>query len=449
MKIILCGAGTIGSSLIHYLSFDCPIIVIDHDPVVLSTIKATYDVRTICGNAADPVVLAQANPDAQTHVIGATNCAEVNLMACHLCHILGSVASTMARVESTSYLHGAFKKSAWEHFHVNMVFSRHDFLAKAIINALDHPAAFDTCTLAEGSLTLLGIHIGLEHPWRGKTIKALEECHPFGLSIIRLMRRNAVWVPKALESLEAHDSLYLVLDSAYINDFYVLWHWNQSPPKSILFLGSSPTALSVLPELLLKDYAISLVSENQNDLLAVAQAFPSVQLIQESCTSPTLINELVGTQELCAIACGPKDHENILAAALTAVSGVRQTMACIDDLEYIRSGCILGIGTMIHCAPKILTAILQKMTKNKQGAIYPLQGVFSGCVIEASVYPGAKITKMSCTDWQEERWRIVALWRNETCLWSPETIIPGDRVIITALWDQYHVVQTHLAQDRF
>jgi Trk K+ transport system NAD-binding subunit len=148
--------------------------------------------------------------------------------------------------------------------------------------------------------------------------------------------------------------------------------------------------------------------------------------------------------EMCALASGPKDTDTILAAAMAGVVGATHTMACIHNLEYMLPGCVLGIGKMVHSGPKILTAILQKITQKTIEAVYPLHGVSTGSVIEAVVGPGAKITKRSCADWQEDRWRIVALWRNNTWHWHPETIQAHDRVIITALWDGYHLVQKFL-----
>jgi Trk K+ transport system NAD-binding subunit len=365
-------------------------------------------------------------------------------MVCQLGHILGPVATTIARIENNAYSQGAFGAAIKEHFHVNMFFSSHDFSAQAIMNALNHPAAFDASTLSNGSLTLLGIYIGLEHPWRGKTIEEIENLHPFSLSILRVMRHQNAWIPTAHETLAASDCIYLIVDSNYIKDIYILWNWPQRLPKSILFLGSSPTIFTVLPSMVNAGFSLSLVSDNEADLLRLSQEFPSVQLTQGSCMAPSPMNRLMNQGEMCALASGPKDTDTILAAAMAGVVGATHTMACIHNLEYMLPGCVLGIGKMVHSGPKILTAILQKITQKTIEAVYPLHGVSTGSVIEAVVGPGAKITKRSCADWQEDRWRIVALWRNNTWHWHPETIQAHDRVIITALWDGYHLVQKFL-----
>jgi trk system potassium uptake protein TrkA len=61
MKIIICGAGHIGASLVHYLSSEYPMVVIDTDSAVLDQMASRYDVQILCGSASDPMVLDRAN----------------------------------------------------------------------------------------------------------------------------------------------------------------------------------------------------------------------------------------------------------------------------------------------------------------------------------------------------------------------------------------------------
>ena len=70
MKIIVCGAGHIGSSLVHYLSSEYPMIVVDVDSKVLDKMASDYDVQTVCGSASDPMILNRADFKTGTHMIG-------------------------------------------------------------------------------------------------------------------------------------------------------------------------------------------------------------------------------------------------------------------------------------------------------------------------------------------------------------------------------------------
>jgi trk system potassium uptake protein TrkA len=70
MKVLICGVGSIGSSLIHYLSLYYEIVAIDQDASALDRISSAYDVQTIRGSASDPRILEQADLNKHSYVLG-------------------------------------------------------------------------------------------------------------------------------------------------------------------------------------------------------------------------------------------------------------------------------------------------------------------------------------------------------------------------------------------
>ncbi len=81
MRIIICGAGQVGSHATEVLaSADNNITVIDTDPDRLRTIADTLDVATFCGNCADAHVLHEAGCDHADLVVTVTNHDEVNML---------------------------------------------------------------------------------------------------------------------------------------------------------------------------------------------------------------------------------------------------------------------------------------------------------------------------------------------------------------------------------
>ena len=57
MKIIILGAGQVGSSVAENLVSEAnDITVVDTDPVLLQTMQNKHDLRSVVGNAASPSV---------------------------------------------------------------------------------------------------------------------------------------------------------------------------------------------------------------------------------------------------------------------------------------------------------------------------------------------------------------------------------------------------------
>ena len=63
MKILILGAGQVGSTVAHVFSKEAQneITIIDSHYEPLAALKEQYDIRTIRGNAAHPTVLEEAD----------------------------------------------------------------------------------------------------------------------------------------------------------------------------------------------------------------------------------------------------------------------------------------------------------------------------------------------------------------------------------------------------
>lgn len=442
MKILICGVGSIGSSLIHFLSLYYKIVVIDTNAEALARISSIYDVQTILGSASDPHILEQAGLDAHTYVLGVTQWDEVNLVACHLSHLFGPVTS-IARLENSAYFQKAFSSPLSEYFELNHSFSARKISTSAILMGLNYPYCFDILPLLDESVMVLGIQMTPFHPFVGKTVAEIE--NSWHVRLIRIMAQHTHWIPNSGDVLGPHEAVYGVIESVNIPMLNAL-HGLSDRGKSILCLGSSPVLFSFLPCAVARGMQVSLLSDNEEDLFTVSRKFPGVTLIQGPYNDPKLLNNALKEKQDTVISTGPSDEHNILAAVMAHSCGVKHTVACIKNLHYLSPLCVRGVDQMIHSGPGIVMNILQKITQQDDAWVYPLQGMNTGMVIQAYVAPESKMAGTLCQDWQEDRWRIIALYRNKVFIWNPETIEAGDHILATALPEGYEVFQHALAR---
>ena len=104
MKIVILGAGQVGSTVARSLSHeDNDISIVDTDPIRLQELANQLDIRTVQGFAAYPKILQRAGIEDADLVIAVTNSDEVNMAACQVAYTLYNTPMRIARVRSSEY----------------------------------------------------------------------------------------------------------------------------------------------------------------------------------------------------------------------------------------------------------------------------------------------------------------------------------------------------------
>ncbi|MDH5767283.1 MAG: NAD-binding protein, partial [Gammaproteobacteria bacterium] len=105
MKIIILGAGQVGSSLAENLTSESnDITVIDVNEKILHDLQDRLDLRTITGEASHPDILRQAGADDADMLIAVTDSDETNMIACQVAYTIFHTPTKIARVRALGYL---------------------------------------------------------------------------------------------------------------------------------------------------------------------------------------------------------------------------------------------------------------------------------------------------------------------------------------------------------
>ena len=118
MKIVILGAGQVGSSVAENLASEAnDITVVDIDGTRLRNLQDRLDLRTVVGSAAHPSVLVEAGIEDCDLMIAVTQSDETNLVACKLAQQLFNVPTRIVRLRATDYLAFACQDlgSRWAH----------------------------------------------------------------------------------------------------------------------------------------------------------------------------------------------------------------------------------------------------------------------------------------------------------------------------------------------
>ena len=105
MKVIICGAGQVGSNIARTLAQeDHDVTVIDQSDALVRRIGETLNVQAMTGFASRPDVLQAAGASDADMLIAVTHTDEVNMVACQVAHALFNVPTKIARVRDQAYL---------------------------------------------------------------------------------------------------------------------------------------------------------------------------------------------------------------------------------------------------------------------------------------------------------------------------------------------------------
>ena len=141
MKIIILGAGQVGSSLAENLTTEAnDITLVDHNPDLLRVLQDHLDIRTVQGEASYPEVLASAGAEDADMIIAVTDSDETNMIACQVAYTIFHTPTKIARVRAVEYLNHP-QLFAQEALPVDVLISPEQLITDNIRRLIETPGA--------------------------------------------------------------------------------------------------------------------------------------------------------------------------------------------------------------------------------------------------------------------------------------------------------------------
>ncbi len=157
MKIIILGAGQVGSNLAESLvAEDNDITVVDLDISRLALLQDRFDLRTVRGHAAHPSILKQAGAEDADMLVAVTQSDETNLVACRIASTLFNLPTRIARIRSGDFM-GQEADFLAEHFGVDDVISPEQEVTDTLRRLIEHPEALQVLDFAGGKVRLVAV----------------------------------------------------------------------------------------------------------------------------------------------------------------------------------------------------------------------------------------------------------------------------------------------------
>ena len=443
MKIIIEGAGQVGSHLAKMLSHEGgDITVIDDNEGRLQKLNSTADVVTVVGDPSSVRVLRDAGC-ARADLFIAVNpftTQTVNIVSALLAKRLGS-KRVIARIEDEAYLLPE-NKLMFKDMGIDMLFYPEKIASDEIIDMLKHTASTDSMDFARGKLQLVVFRLDDDSPILDMKVAeftaAMEAASAQAqLRIIAIARKGETIIPKFDTKFNYNDHLYIIAKREGVPTIMKFLGKDNIEVNKAMILGGSEIGEMVAAQLSSQQLeAVKLIEIDKDRCRELSEKLPSDVIVANGdCrNSDFLVEE--GIREYDAlVAVTGNDEANILACVVAKKFGVARTIAQVENLEYVRLAEDMGVDAVIN--KKLITAgrIFKFTLSDKVRFVRYMSGTDAE-VLEYTAAPNSKVTKGALKDIGFPRNAIIGgiIRGSESFIAVGDTRIePYDRVAVFAL----------------
>lgn len=438
MRIIVCGAGQVGTSIARQLSMeDNDVTVIDQSPELIQKISDTLDVKALVGFASHPTLLEEVGADETDMIIAVTLSDEVNMVACQVAHSLFNIPTKIARIRNQNYLQPGWKHLyRHDHLPIDFIISPEIEVAKAVNHRLHVPGAVDTIPLSDGKVKVIGLRCNLDCPMVNMSLlKVQERLSKLNVSILGLIRdENFVIASNDVELLE-DDELYFVCESIQISDVMSMFGQEEREARRIIIIGGGNIGLFLAEQLEAEEsnVKIKLIELDKERAEYVAERLNRSTVINGSGLSQEILSEANVSSAETVIAVSNDDEVNILSSLLSKRFGCKRVVALVNNSNsYSSLVSSLGIDVAVNPREITVSSILQHI---RRGRILSVHSICKGKaeIVEAEAVLSSPVVGKSIGNMDLPRGIVIGLIvrGDEVIVPDYETIIKaGDRVII-------------------
>ena len=440
MKIVIAGAGEVGSHLAKMLSNESnDITVIDMDQTRLDALSANADIVTVEGNPSTIHTLQEARvADADLFIaVNPSDSQDVNIVSAMLAKKLGSKKVT-ARINNEEYLTYE-NKYLFTEMGIDLLFYPEKIAAGEIADLLKRTASTDSMDFARGKLQMAVFKLEEESSLLGMNMLefsqlAAEEGMKY--RVVAISRNNQTIIPKFDTKFKYHDLVFIISTRDGMNMLMRYIGKQDIEVKNLLILGGSPIGEMLATQLSKQMDSIKLIEMNKEKCLDLSEKLPSNVIVVngDGRNSDLLMEESIRDYE-AFVAVTNNSETNILACVAAKNLGVERTIAEVENLEYIKLAERMGVDAVVN--KKLITAgrIFKFTLSNKVRFVKYMSGT-NAEVLEYIVAPETAITKKTLKDMNFPKGAIIGgvIRGSESFIAAGDTVINAyDRVAVFAL----------------
>lgn len=352
MKIIIAGAGKVGSSVAGILAGEGhDITVIDKRSDIISNISNNLDVICVQGSATSSDTLIEAGAKDADLVLAATRNDEINMVCGISARKLGT-KHVIARIRDTAYLHETeFLREA---LGLSAVVNPEYECAREISRILRFPSANRVDTFAKGSAELIDHRVLPGSKLCGKQLKELPQIFGAKVLVGVVQRGSEVIIPNGDFSIQENDRLSVTGASKELRRFFTATGEYRKPVKRVMIMGGSRIAVYLAKLLIETGISVTIVELNRELCRELSEEMPQARIINADASSGDVLLE-EGLESMDAfVALTGDDGSNIITSIYAKSCKVGKIVVKVNREYYSEILSSAGIESVV--TPRVLVS---------------------------------------------------------------------------------------------
>ena len=408
MRIVICGAGEVGSHAAEVLvRSGHSVTVIDRDADRLRRLGDTIDARTVVGNCSRADILVDAGTADADMVVAATNVDEVNLLTAALGKKAGA-KKVVARVHDFNFADRRGHDYG-EMLGIDHLICPEYSTALAIAQNLRNPAALAVEAFARGQVEMQQFQVADGCSAVGRPLSGLGL--PTGARLAAIIRDGVVNVPDSSSTVDAGDLVVLVADAPIYDAARKIFREDPKSRRSVVlrvFEQDRERAEQLAVDL----EWVTVIASDVNDATVFSE-----ERIQDADHFVALRND---------------DEDNIIAGVLAKLRGVDSVTVIVQRSTYLES--VFAIGIDRAYSPRTVAAkqIEEALDESSVRTISKLADG-SVSVFRVEVGPNCEIAGQRLRAIKlTPDWSIIAVQRGATTRvpHADDEVMAGDEVLV-------------------
>jgi len=396
VKIIIAGAGAVGTHLAKLLSREKQdIILIDDNEERMSTLSSNFDLMTVNASPTSIKGLKEVGAGEADLFIAVTPDESRNITACMLATNLGAV-KTVGRIDNYEYLLPK-NKEFFQKLGVDSLIYPEMLAAKEIVSSIRMSWVRQWWEFCGGALILIGAKM------REKAEILNIPLHQLGgpelpYHVVAIKRGNETLIPRGDDVIKLHDIVYFTTTRKFVPYIRkIAGKEDYADVRNVMIMGGSRIAVRTAQYV--PDYMQVKIIDNDlarcNRLTEILD--DKTMIINGDGRDMDLLVEegLKNTEAFVALT--GNSETNILACLAAKRMGVRKTVAEVENIDYIGMAESLDIGTVINKKFIAASHIYQMMLDADVSNVKCLTFADAD-VAEFTAKAGSKITRSQVKD---------------------------------------------------
>ena len=430
MKVVIVGAGRVGTTVVEALHEEHDVTVVDADSARLGMLTTSYDVTAVRGDAASRRTLEEAGVGRANLLVACTSRDEINIVAALLAKKLSPGTTTVARTENQEYV------ELWRQrlLELDWMVSAELETAMSVSRTIGVPAARQTDVFADGQVQV--VEFDIDDPANesgglvGRPLRAASA--PADSKVVAILRGDAIRLPRGDDAIEAGDRVVVIGSPQAAREWSRRLAKDKRAVEDVVVFGAGHYGIAIARVLLEQEIDVWFIEADGGRASAVAELLPEARMFHATGFDPEFLRRERISHVTAAVFALGDDARNHFGATLVKQLGVEFTVALVRDAVsgavFERSGAVdVTINPRLLAAEEIVRFTYDPRTRQ----VAMLQGdrfeVLDVTVREGSRFAGKRFHELPTTGSI-----IGAIVRNGRAVFphGDDVLLPGDRAII-------------------